>query len=64
MPEEEETRTMGCGALGRHPILSVVGFAAMGVGLGVGLSYWDTDDEEMKSNILKWIGLVGDLFIR
>jgi Na+/H+-dicarboxylate symporter len=54
--------TLGFGILGRYPVLSVVGFAAMGIGIGVGLSFWDPS--EAKSITIQWLGLVGDLFIR
>ena len=63
LTEEEET-PVGCGILGRYPVLSVMGFAAIGIGIGVGLSYWEPDDMDAKDKTLKWIGLVGDLFIR
>ena len=38
----------------------------MGIGVGIGLSYWEPseEDQETKDNVLKWIGLIGDLFIR
>ena len=36
----------------------------MGVGLGVGLSLWEPDDENTKNVTLQWVGLVGDMFIR
>jgi Na+/H+-dicarboxylate symporter len=55
---------MGCGILGRYPVLSVMLFAAAGIGIGVGLSFWEPDDMEDKDKTLKWIGLIGDLFIR
>lgn len=53
----------GCGILGRYPVLSVMLFAATGVSMGVGLSYWDPEDDS-KDLTLKWFGLIGDLFIR
>jgi len=61
---EEEDTPVGCGVLGRNPVLGVMGFAAVGIGLGIGLSYWEPDDMEDKDKLLKWIGLLGDLFIR
>lgn len=62
--ENHSATSIGCGVLGRHPILSVVSFAAVGVGLGIGLSYWGPEDTDTKATLLQWIGLVGDLFIR
>jgi Na+/H+-dicarboxylate symporter len=53
----------GCGPMAKYPLLSVLAFAAVGVALGLGLSYWE-DDGDTKSKVIKWIGLVGDLFIR
>lgn len=63
-PYVEAKPDMGCGILGRYPIISVTSFAAIGVAIGVGLSYWEPDDDDQKDTVLKWIGLVGDLFIR
>jgi hypothetical protein len=60
----EKSVAIGCGILGRYPIISVVTFAATGIGIGIGLSSWDPDDADTKSTVLKWIGLVGDVFIR
>mmetsp|Transcript_1577 Transcript_1577/g.2242 ORF Transcript_1577/g.2242 Transcript_1577/m.2242 type:complete len:516 (+) Transcript_1577:66-1613(+) len=61
---EPQQGGIGCGILGRNPIISVITFAAMGVAVGIGLSEWEPDNEEVKMNTLKWIGLFGDLFIR
>lgn len=55
---------MGCGILARYPVLSILGFAAIGIGLGMGLSFWEPSDPDTKDTALDWIGLVGDLFIR
>jgi solute carrier family 1 (neutral amino acid transporter) protein 5 len=54
----------GCGILGRYPVISVICFAAIGLGMGLGFSFWEPDDADTKAKLLKWIGLVGDLFIR
>jgi len=54
----------GCGILGRYPVLSVLAFAAAGIGLGLGLSYWEPENPQDKETALKWIGLIGDMFIR
>lgn len=53
----------GCGILGRYPVVSVIAFAIVGCAIGVGLSYWQPEDDS-KDKAIKWIGLVGDLFIR
>lgn len=62
--ENDDNVTPGCGILGRHPVLSVLIFAIVGIGIGVGLSFWSPDDPESKTILLQWIGLIGDLFIR
>eukprot|EP00538_Stauroneis_constricta_P000807 CAMPEP_0119572294 /NCGR_PEP_ID=MMETSP1352-20130426/44547_1 /TAXON_ID=265584 /ORGANISM="Stauroneis constricta, Strain CCMP1120" /LENGTH=540 /DNA_ID=CAMNT_0007621979 /DNA_START=208 /DNA_END=1830 /DNA_ORIENTATION=+ len=62
--EELDMPPTGCGILGRYPVLSVLIFASAGIGLGVGLSYWEPDDPEDKDIALKWLGLIGDMFIR
>jgi Na+/H+-dicarboxylate symporter len=54
----------GCGILGRYPVLSVLLFAGVGLATGIGLSFWEPDDMESKEKTLKWLGLIGDLFIR
>jgi Na+/H+-dicarboxylate symporter len=61
--DEIEVETTGCGPMARYPLLSVVAFAAVGVAIGLGLSFWE-DDGDTKEKVIKWIGLVGDLFIR
>jgi len=60
----EDAPPVGCGIMGKYPVLSVLLFAAVGVGVGVGLSQWEPDDPEDKKITLKWLGLVGDMFIR
>ncbi|CAB9520857.1 Putative sodium-dependent excitatory amino acid transporter glt [Seminavis robusta] len=61
---EQEAPTIGCGVLARYPVLSVLGFAAVGIGLGLGLSFWEPEDPNDKDTVLQWVGLIGDLFIR
>mmetsp|Transcript_11372 Transcript_11372/g.18824 ORF Transcript_11372/g.18824 Transcript_11372/m.18824 type:complete len:533 (-) Transcript_11372:531-2129(-) len=61
---EDQAIKPACGILGRYPVLAVLGFAIAGIGLGVGLSYWEPDDPETKNVVLQWLGLLGDLFIR
>jgi Na+/H+-dicarboxylate symporter len=60
---EEISNPASCGIFGRNPVLSVLIFAALGLGIGIGLSFWE-DDGDSKDKTLKWIGLLGDLFIR
>lgn len=63
--EEVEASSTGCGLMGRNPLLAVVSFALLGVGVGIGLSFWEPDEgDDSKDIAIKWIGLVGDLFIR
>lgn len=62
-PPEEKSQA-GCGILGRYPILTVIVFASLGIAIGIGLSAWDPENPDTKTNLLKWIGLIGDLFIR
>lgn len=33
--EEEATASAGCGILGRYPLISVISFAAAGLGVGI-----------------------------
>eukprot|EP00980_Cylindrotheca_fusiformis_P009004 scaffold1931_cov77-Cylindrotheca_fusiformis.AAC.1 len=64
--DQQETHVprAGCGILGRYPVISVLIFAVVGVGIGVGLSAWDPSDPTDKEVAVKWIGLIGDMFIR
>jgi Na+/H+-dicarboxylate symporter len=62
--EHEEIPSQGFGILGRYPVLAVLGFAAVGICIGVGLSFWEPEDPDDKKTALQWIGLIGDMFIR
>eukprot|EP00543_Licmophora_paradoxa_P005810 CAMPEP_0202451292 /NCGR_PEP_ID=MMETSP1360-20130828/9756_1 /ASSEMBLY_ACC=CAM_ASM_000848 /TAXON_ID=515479 /ORGANISM="Licmophora paradoxa, Strain CCMP2313" /LENGTH=519 /DNA_ID=CAMNT_0049069829 /DNA_START=42 /DNA_END=1601 /DNA_ORIENTATION=- len=62
--DEPDMPPMGCGIMGKYPVLSVLVFAFAGIGIGVGMSYWEPDNMDDKDTALKWIGLIGDLFIR
>lgn len=61
---ETEAPSTGCGILGRYPVLSVLAFAACGIGLGIGLSFWNPENPQDKETLLDWIGLIGEMFIR
>jgi Na+/H+-dicarboxylate symporter len=62
--DEPTTRGGCCAFLHNYPITAILVFATLGLGLGVGLSYWEPDDVEEKKIAIQWIGLAGDLFIR
>jgi Na+/H+-dicarboxylate symporter len=55
-----------CAFTQKHQILTILFFALLGVGLGVGLSFWEpaNADSDTKKITLQWIGLIGDLFLR
>jgi len=61
---EPTTKGGCCVFFNNYPITAILVFVVVGVGLGVGLSYWEPDDVEDKNILIQWIGLVGDLFIR
>jgi len=61
---ENHVPQAGCGILGRYPVLSVLFFAITGLALGIGLSTWEPENEADKETAVKWIGLIGDMFIR
>jgi hypothetical protein len=53
-----------CAFVDRYRVFTIVAFAAIGLCVGVGLSYWDPTDSESKKVAIQWIGLIGDLFLR
>lgn len=57
---------MGCGIFGRYPLISLLAFAVLGIATGIGLSVWDdtANDGETKAVVIRWLGLLGDLFVR
>lgn len=61
---ETNSHQPGCGILGRYPVLSVLLFAGTGLALGIGLSTWEPEDPTDKETTVKWVGLIGDMFIR
>jgi len=64
--EEETSKNKGgcCGLLHRHQVVAILMFAVVGIGAGIGLSFWQPDDTEKKNVTIQWIGLAGDLFLR
>ena len=53
-----------CGFMDDHFLVFVIGSAAIGLGIGVGLSFWTPQGYADKATAILWIGLIGDLFIR
>ena len=45
---------IGCGILGRYPVVTLISFIVTGVGIGIGLSYWKPAEgnEETKEIVL------------
>lgn len=62
--EEQVVASTGCGCMGRYPLMTVIAAATLGLAVGIGLSFWDDDEGDAKEKTIKWIGLVGVLFIR
>lgn len=55
---------LGCGPFAKFPILTIVSFAVIGIGTGYGLSVWDPSNAQAKKDVVRWVGLVGDMFLR
>jgi len=57
----------GCGIFGRYPLTSLAVFAILGLIVGIGLSFWDPDTasaQDSKDILIRWLGLLGDIFVR
>jgi len=63
-PDHVEEEAAGCGPMKKYPLLSVICAAGVGLAIGLGLSFWEPSDPDAKDKTIKWIGLIGDLFIR
>lgn len=61
-PEGEEfdpaTQSPGCGVIGRYPLISLLVAAVLGIGVGIGLNYWepDSDNAEAKTELVRYVG--------
>jgi hypothetical protein len=55
--------SVGCGFLGKYPVMAVLSFALIGIGAGVGLSFWEPDNTETKDTLLKWVRFLASHFI-
>jgi len=64
--EDEETtpKTGCCGFFHNNRLLATLIFMAMGVAVGIGLSFWTPEDPHAKDVTIQWVGLVGQLFFR
>ena len=67
--DDDEGGTAGCcgklcRVMDKYPIPFVLAGAALGFGIGIGLSTWHPEDPQTKETVILWIGLLGDLFIR
>lgn len=63
--EVEEDAPQQCGPMATYPVTSVLAFALCGIAVGIGLSQWDADEGgDTRKNMIQWVGLIGDLFIR
>ena len=63
-PKKKSCCTGFCGFMDDHFLAFVIGSAAIGMGIGIGLSFWNPEDYADKATAILWIGLLGDLFIR
>ena len=53
-----------CNFYNNHQLGFVIGGALTGIGLGVGLAYWQPENPDAKETALLWIGLLGQMFLR
>lgn len=68
-PEASDDEGAGCGtklcrAMDKFPITFVLGGAAIGLAIGLGLAFWEPANPDTKDVVVQWLGLFGDLFIR
>lgn len=57
-------RSRFCKFYSDNQLFLVVLCAVLGIALGVGLSYWNPENQDAKKTALLWIGLFGELFLR
>mmetsp|Transcript_16321 Transcript_16321/g.35516 ORF Transcript_16321/g.35516 Transcript_16321/m.35516 type:complete len:596 (-) Transcript_16321:332-2119(-) len=53
-----------CTLMDTWPVTFVLVAALLGIGIGIGLSLWSPEDSGAKDVTVRWIGLLGELFIR
>ncbi len=56
--------TKYCELQEKFPIAFVLGGAIIGIGHGIGLSFWQPDNPSTKDAAMTWIGLIGNHIIR
>lgn len=61
---EAPSASLGCGVMARYPVTSIVTCAILGIVTGYGLSVWVPESKETKDDVVRWIGLIGDMFLR
>jgi Na+/H+-dicarboxylate symporter len=62
--EKSGAPKLGCGPVARYPIVTMLVCAGAGLGIGYGLSVWTPENKQSKTDAVKWVGLVGDMFLR
>jgi Na+/H+-dicarboxylate symporter len=50
--------------MARYPITTMLVCAGAGLGIGYGLSVWTPENKQSKVDAVKWVGLLGDMFLR
>lgn len=55
---------LGCGVMARYPVTSIVTCATLGIITGYCLTLWEPENPQGKDDLVRWIGLVGDMFLR